>query len=132
MAIMKMWKNKNLIFKILSNYFILLFCVVGFRGGAVLTLVLPVLQICLSWFNYSNSEKWQTVLRLEAHLLISTVLGIYLEGYLYLKYVYNDAEGVLVFLAILKIGAVFVFTLGVITALLKYLLTKKSIQEKNM
>lgn len=112
-------KNKKL-WVILSNYLILLICVVGFRGGSPLTLMFPVLQVCLSWFNYSNSEKWQTVLMLEIHLLISTVLGLYLEGYLYLKYVYYDAEGVVVFYAGLMIGTVFVFVLGVITTLIKY------------
>lgn len=111
-------------FKILLNYLILFICVAGFRGGGVLVLILPVLQICLSGFNYCNGEKWQTVLMLEVHLLISTILGLYLEGFLYLRYISDDVESILVFQTILTIGAVLVFGLGVITTLLKYLLTR--------
>ncbi len=115
-----------MIINILWNYSILVICVAGFRGGAVLDLILPVIQLLLSWFNYSESKKWQTVLMLEFHLLVSTVLGLYLEGYLYLKYVSDDAESVLVFWEVLKIGVVLVFALGAITTLLKYLSTKNS------
>ena len=77
MVIKKMQNTKNLVFIILSNYLILFICVAGFRGGGVLALILPVLQIYLSGFNYCNGKKWQTVLLLEVHLLISTVLGFY-------------------------------------------------------
>ena len=115
--------------KILLNYFILLLCVAGFRGGGLTALILPVIQVCLCWFHYSHSKKWQTVLTLEVHLLIATVLGLYLEGYLYLKYVSDDVESVLVFREILKIGAVLVFCLGVITTSLKYLVTKNRSQK---
>lgn len=52
---------------------------------------------------------------LEVHLLISTVLGLYLEGYLYLRYISDDTESILVFQEILKIGVVLVLILGVIT-----------------
>ena len=113
-----------MIFKVLSNYLVLFICMIGFSGGVVLDLILPVLQVCLSWFNYCNSKNWQTVLMLEVHLLISTVLGLYLEGYLYLRYISNDAESILVFQTILKIGIVLVFSFGVITTLFKYFLTK--------
>ena len=113
-----------MIFKILLNYIILFICVAGFRGGGVLALILPVLQIFLSWFNYCKSEKWKTALMLEVHLLISTILGLYFEGYLYLRYISDDVESVLVFQEILKIGVVLVFGLGVITTLFKYLSTK--------
>ncbi len=115
-----------MIVKILLNYIILVICVAGFRGGGVLALILPVLQLFLSWFNYSESKRWQTVFMLEFHLLISTVLGLYFEGYLYLRYISDDAESVLVFQEILKIGVVLVFGLGVITTLFKYLSTKNS------
>lgn len=115
---------ESLIFKVLSNYLVLFICVIGFSGGVVLDLILPLLQVCLSWFNYCNSKNWQTVLMLEVHLLISTVLGLYLEGYLYLRYISNDAESILVFQTILKIGIVLVFSFGVITTLFKYFLTK--------
>ena len=116
MFIKRMQKRKKLIFKILLNYLILFICVTGFRGGGVLALILPALQICLSWLNYCNTPKWQTVFMLEVHLFISTVLGLYLEGYL---------ESVLVFQTIWKIGAALVFCFGVITTLLKYFLIKK-------
>ena len=66
---------------------------------------------------------------LEVHLLISTVLGLYLEGYLYLRYISNDAESILVFREILKIGIVLVCVMGIITTSLKYLSTKKIAQK---
>lgn len=113
-----------MIIKILWNYSILLICVAGFRGGATLDLILPAIQLLLSWFNYSESKKWQTVLMLEFHLLVSTVLGLYLEGYLYLRYVSNDAESVLVFREVLKIGVVLVLGVGVIATLIKYFSTR--------
>ena len=121
-----------MIINILWNYSILVICVAGFRGGAVLDLILPVIQLLLSWFNYSESKKWQTVLMLEFHLLVSTVLGLYLEGYLYLKYISDDMESVLVFQTIWKIGAALVFCFGVITTLLKYVLIKNRTQKKKI
>ena len=130
MFIKRMQKRKKLIFKILLNYLILFICVTGFRGGGVLALILPALQICLSWLNYCNTPKWQTVFMLEVHLFISTVLGLYLEGYLYLKYISDDMESVLVFQTILKIGTVLAFSLSVITTLFKFLLTKNEPERK--
>lgn len=110
--------------KIFSNYLILLICIVGFHGGAITTFILPILQIYLSWYNYHCSNKWKTVLILEIHLLISTVLGLCLEGYLYLKYISDDVESHLVFDVILIIGIILVLGLGIITTLAKYFSTK--------
>ncbi len=109
---------------ILLNYLILLICVVGFSGGAITDLTLPVFQLGLSCFNYQHSQKWQTVLMLQVHLLISTVLGLYFDGYLYYRYISDDAETILVSREILKIGFFLVCGLGIITTLLKYFSTK--------
>ncbi len=119
-----------MLLKILWNYSILLLCMIGFGGGAVMDLVLPVFQLFLSWFNYHYSKKWQTVLMLELHLLISTVLGLYVEGYLYLRYISNDAESVLIFQEILKIGTVLVCGMGIITTALKYFSTRRASSAK--
>lgn len=116
--------------KILWNYSILLLCVAGFSGGGVTALVLPVFQLCLSCFNYYYSKKWQTVLMLEVHLLISTVLGLYLEGYLYLTYISGDAESVLVLQEFLKIGTFLVCGMGIMTTVLKYFSTRCIAKEK--
>lgn len=86
--------------------------------------MLPLIQIILSCFNYQNSSRWQTVLLLEIHLLVSTVVGIYLQGYLYLKYVSDDAESVLVIQEFIEIGAVLVLCLGIITTLIKFIAIK--------
>lgn len=118
-----------MIWNVALNYLILVICVMGFSGGAITALILPVLQIALSCFNYSRSKKWQTVLVLEIHLLISTVMGLFLEGYLYLKYISDDAESVLVLYEIIRIGAVLVFSLGIITTLLKFI--QQKVREKN-
>lgn len=109
---------------ILLNYLILLICVVGFSSGAITDLTLPVFQLGLSCFNYQHSQKWQTVLMLQVHLLISTVLGLYFDGYLYYRYISDDAETILVSREILKIGFFLVCGLGIITTLLKYFSTK--------
>ena len=45
--------------------------------------------------------------------------GLLLEGYLYLRYVSDDAESVLVFQEAVRIGAVLVFVLGVLTTGMK-------------
>ena len=66
---------------------------------------------------------------LQVHLLISTVMGLCLEGYLYLKYISNDAESIIIFHVFNKIGAVLVLTLGIITTLLKYVTTRRRKQK---
>ncbi len=50
--------------------------------------------------------------------------------YLYLKYISDNVESVLVFRTIWKTGAVLAFGLLVITTFLKYVLTKMSRKEK--
>ncbi len=112
--------------KILPNYLIFLICMVGFHGGAVTVLLLPFLQIVLSWCNYRSGGRWQIVLMLEMHLLISTVAGLALEGYLYLTYISKDAESILVFHEMIRMGFIFVLGVGVTTALLKFLQQKEN------
>lgn len=90
--------------------------------------ILPVLQIIISWVNYHYNRKWQTVLILQIHLLVSTALGLFLEGYLYLRYISNDAESVIIFQGICKIGSILVFGLGALVTLIKYLSTRKNIK----
>lgn len=124
-AIRKLSENNNFILKISVNYIILFICIAGFAGGGMLALILPVFQIGLSWFNYHYSKKWQTVLLLEVHLLISTVIGLCFEGYLYLRYISEDAESVLVFEEIRKIGTAFVCGMAIITTFFKYLSAKR-------
>ncbi len=116
-------KDKNLISKILLNYSILLVCVVGFSTG-IYVLILPIIQICISIFNYNNSKKWQTLLMLEVHLWISTVLGLFLGKYLFLKYISNDEASVFILEGIVRIGAIWVFIMGIITTLSKYISIK--------
>ena len=110
--------------KILINYSILLICIAGFSCGGVLALVLPAFQLGICLFNYRYGRDWLIVLILQIHLWISTALGLYLEGYLYLRYISNDAESVMVFRAIWKIGTVLVCGMGILTTLLKYSLTR--------
>lgn len=113
-----------MIWNILSNYVILVICVAGFRGGGNTIFILPVLQIALSCFHFIRNEKWQSVLMLEVHLLIATAAGIILDGFLYLKFVYYDVEGVIVIMAMLMVGAIFVVILGIVTTLLKWIVQR--------
>ncbi len=68
---------------------------------------------------------------LQVHLLLSTVVGLYLEGYLYLRYISGDTESVLVFQELLKIGSVLVCGLGVLTTILKYFSIKDAARKQN-
>ena len=118
--------------KTILNYLLLLICAavvfaaaVVFRGNGFIYLIVPVLQILLSWFNCHYSNKWQMVLILHIHLLISTVLGVFLEGYLYCNYVYDDAETRILILLMLMVGSGLVVALGTLTTWIKYSLTKK-------
>jgi len=123
--------NRKLYLPVLSNYLILFLCIVGFGGGAVTALALPLFQLGLSCSNYHYSIKWQTVLMLQVHLLLSTVVGLYLEGYLYLRYISGYTESVLVFQELLKIGSVLVCGLGVLTTILKYFSIKDAARKQN-
>jgi len=66
-----------------------LICIAGFSCGGVLALVLPAFQLGICLFNYRYGRDWLIVLILQIHLWISTALGLYLEGYLYLRYIMN-------------------------------------------
>lgn len=118
-------EEKNLGLKILLNYSILLICVVGLIGAS-LVFLLPVAQICISIFNYNFSKKWQTVLMLEVNLWISTILGLFFSRYLFLKYIVDDELSSAIFLEILKIGAIFVFIMAIVTTLIKYISIKSN------
>lgn len=113
-----------MVWNILSNYVILLICVAGYRGGGNTVFILPILQIALSCFHFIRNKKWQSVLMLEIHLLIATAAGIVLDGFLYLKFVYYDVEGVIVFWASLMVGVIFVVILGIVTTLLKWIVQR--------
>lgn len=110
-----------MIFKIILEYSVILIysVITGFKGG-VIYFILPVILIFLSWINYHFSNKWQTVLILHIHLLISTVLGVFLEGYLYCNYVCDDAETRMLIMLMLMVGPGLVIGLGVLTTWFKY------------
>lgn len=112
-----------------ANYSILLLCVLGFSAGSLTILALPIFQILLSCVNYHYGKSWVSVLIWEVHLLLSTIMGIFLNGYLYLKYIYYDAEGVLVFATELQIGFFLVLILGFITILIKLISQKRQKSE---
>lgn len=114
-------KRQHLLLKIAWNYLVLLVCAAGFHNGVWMAFLLPVVQIILSCFNYQHSSTWRTVLWLEMHLLVSTAAGIYLEGYLYLRYVSGDAESVLAFREMLKIEAFLALGIGIITTVIKWI-----------
>lgn len=119
---------KKKLFNILINYSILIMCILGFASGGILALILPVFQLWLTCYHYQNNFRWQTVLWLEIHLLLSTMLGIYMLGYLYLRYISNDAESVLVLVVIWRIGAALVCGMGIIATLCKFLANKFQIE----
>lgn len=118
-------KEKNLGLKILLNYSIILICVVGL-AGASLIFFLPITQICISIFNCIYSKKWQTVLMLEVNLWISTILGLFLSKCLFLNYISGDELSAAIFSEILKIGAILVFIMAIVTTLIKYISIKSN------
>lgn len=105
---------------VMANYSILLFCAVGFRAGAMTLLCLPLFQLLLSCFNYHFAQNWKRVLLLQLNLLISTLAGIVLTGYLYLEFICYDAAGALVMVAAFRIGSILVSFLGILTTLIKF------------
>lgn len=118
-------EEKNLGLKILLNYSILLICIVGLIGASLI-FILPIAQICISIFNCTYSKKWQTVLMLEVNLWISTVLGLFLSKYLFLNYISGDELSAAIFSEILKIGAIFIFIMAIVTTLIKYISIKSN------
>lgn len=121
----KILKEKNLILKILLNYLVLLICIIDHIVFGVF-LILPIVQMCISIFNCISSKKWQTVLMLEVNLWISTVLGLSLNKYLFLKYTVNDEISAAMLSAMVMIGAVLVFFMAIVTTLTKYFSTKSN------
>lgn len=119
-----------MILKVVLNYLILLIygvvLGVGRDENGETILILPIILIFLSWLNYYRSDKWKTVLILHVHLMISTVLGISLGGYLFTKYISNDAETYMILMLLYMVGAVMVAGLGILTTFIKYHSTKKS------
>lgn len=116
-----------MILKTILNYLLLPICTAVifaaaflFRGNGMICLIIPVLQILLSWFNYRCSKKWQMVLILEIHLLIATIAGFSLGGYLYLKYISGDSDSMMLFMLDVIVGAVVVLMMGLFVVLLKY------------
>lgn len=114
-------------FRIMLNYLMLFICAIAvFSANSVLFLLLPVVQIFLSWMNCRCSDKWQVVLKLEIHLWAATVAGLLTGGLLYLKWVSDDSDSMILLQMILVVGAVLVLILGGITTLIRYLSAKKA------
>ncbi|MCM1327663.1 MAG: DUF4240 domain-containing protein [Lachnoclostridium sp.] len=113
------WKN------ILLNYLVFLVCIIHFRFGVITAAVLPVLLIILSWHNYRHSDEWKTTFMLEVHLWVSTMTGICLERYLYLKHVSDDAESAMILGLMILAGVFLVSIIGAITTLIKYFSMRK-------
>lgn len=112
--------------KILLNYSVFAACILDiFWGGFILVFCLIPMQIGLSIYNYLNSENWRSVLMLEIHLLISTVLGIACSGFLFLTLVVNDEISAAIFKFAVLFGAILVFIMGIITTLMKFISMKR-------
>lgn len=115
------------IYKILLNYSVFVACILDHFvcPGVILVFYLIPMLIGLSIINYLNGEKWQSVLMLEIHLLIATVLGIACEAFLFLTFVVDDEMSVVIFEFAVLLGAILVFIMGIITTLIKFISIKR-------
>lgn len=109
------------------NYMLLFVCgavvllaPLAFERNGLVYLIIPVLQILVSRSNFRFSSRWQTVILLELHLLVATVAGFFLGGFLYLKLISNDSDSGILLLFAVAVGVLTVFVMGLITTLLKY------------
>lgn len=101
-----------------ANYSILCLCILLFRGGAVFSLFLPILQLVLTIGNYKWSFNLNDFILFQTYMLIATMAGNFAGAQLYLKYVSNDAESVLIFALVFKAGVVIVVILSIIAGII--------------
>lgn len=104
--------------KIGANYSILCLCILLFRGGAVFSLFLPILQLVLTIGNYKWSSRLNDFISLQTHMLIATMAGNFAGAQLYLKYVSDDAESVIIFALVFKAGVFIVVILSIIAGII--------------
>lgn len=122
---------KKMYLKIGSNYLILLLGIIFFPLGAVGTLLLPVAQLLLTIGNYKWSSDLKYFLYLQINMLIATMIGNFVNAQLYLKYVSNDAESVVIFALIFRVGVLVVMALSILFGIAKFVHCKRQTQKKN-
>ena len=70
-------KKKNLLYMYVINCLPLLFCIVGFIGGALFDfLCMPVLQLVLTGLNFRYSSNWGWLFLSEIHMWIMSIAVI--------------------------------------------------------
>ena len=93
-------------------------------GGNVCFYMLPVLAL-LSVINVFLSPSKEEFLAYNVVLLLFSILGLFVNGQLYFKYIYYDAEGEIVLGVELLAVAILITVLTAIELLLKAIYDKK-------
>lgn len=110
---------KKMILAIAANYVILLLCLLLFGGGVFPLLFIPFVQLYLAIENYILSSNVKWFLFLQLHMLIATMAGNFANGQLFLKYVSNDAESVIILALVFRLGVYIVLTLSLLFGIAK-------------
>lgn len=110
---------KKLLLKVGANYLLLPLCMICNMGGALVVFVLPIVQLCLTITNYKWSSNLKYFILLQMNMLISTVVGNIAGAQLFLNYVSNDAESVIIFVLIFRAGVLVVLTLSIVFGIAK-------------
>lgn len=110
---------KKMILAVAANYVILLLCLLFFGGGVWPLLLIPFVQLYLAIENYILSSNIKWFLFLQLHMLIATMAGNFANGQLFLKYVSNDAESVIILALIFRLGVYIVLTLSLLFGIAK-------------
>jgi|GEM_PF-3416436 len=116
---------KNIL-KILVNYIpMILWCVFYSQGANVALGMVPLLLVIVV-MNYIFSKHIYDLLFYNGNLLISTVLGIYINSELYFKFIYYDSEGALVRNVEIMIGFIYIALLTAIALLFRIYKLRKN------
>ena len=100
---------------ITANLALLLVCLCWRGGGPIVFPMLAMLHIVLFLLNNIAGKRWGQVLVLGLTHIAATFLVHQQTGWLYLRYVSNDAEGQLVFMYGCLVGVVWTSILLIVS-----------------
>lgn len=104
---------------VIINYIPMFLWFVFYKKGGIVSFYMIPLQILLGVINYFSVDKIRNILFMNANLLISTIVGIYINSQLYFKYIKYDIEGVMVRNLEILVGILFVSMIFIVSVLCK-------------
>ena len=107
------------IIAIVFNYIPLIIWCVFYSYGANVAFYMIPLQAVIAILNYRFSDGISDMLFLNGNLLLSTLLGIYINSFLYFKYICYDSEGELVRNFELMVGLVYILLITLVMFIIR-------------